>query len=118
MIDPQVAYDKLVGLGSADAIADYFRAEQILGMCGSGAVCPVAVYLRRETGITPRVGQSSWCPDARWVQDPNDPRVYEREFQPHEPPVAAFVVAFDDGRYPELVTFSPFPLAVAAVIAI
>ncbi len=111
MIDPQVAYDKLAGLGSTGAIADYFRAEQILGTRGSGVVCPVARYLHRETGITPRVGISGWCPDARWVdtgETVDGVRIYERVFRPHQPPVAAFVAAFDAGHYPELTTCGPF----------
>ena len=119
MIDPQVAYDKLTGLGSADAIADYFRTEQILGTRGSGVVCPVAVYLHRETGIMPRVGRSGWCPDARWVDEGevDGVRIYGRVFQPHAPPVEAFIAAFDNGRYPELTTLCLGTVA-AVVIAI
>jgi len=95
IVDPQVAMDKLTGLGSSQAIADYLAVERVLGILATGQSCPVAVYLQRVTGQVPLVGIGSWHPNRFDI---------DRPWYPHSDPVRAFIRDFDAGCYPELTT--------------
>lgn len=65
MIEPQVALDKLGALGNAADIALFLQEEGITGSHKADA-CPVANYVRRETGV-----RISVCSDF-WVRESKD----------------------------------------------
>lgn len=78
---------------TADAIADRLRADGITGRVGNTGCCPVANWLKRETG----------CEDVTagltrvFVGGYLAPEVETPE------PISVFMEWFDDGVYPDLV---------------
>ena len=82
---------KLEALGSGRQIADFFQREGVRGFRDDGVSCPVARYLRYETG--------SWdvlaC--AVFVQLGHG-AIYLRD----DSPITEFIVNFDAGAYPAL----------------
>jgi hypothetical protein len=95
-VDPNVVMDKLVGLCSPDAIAEYLLDEGIVGKRGFGDSCPVANYIRRETGLVTFVSLGEWGvePETIHFGTPNREMPYV---------VGRFVNNFDNGMYPDLI---------------
>ena len=103
-IDPQVIFDKLTALGGPDEIAQFLQAEQITGD-HSLSHCPVAQYVRRETGVVVAVARANWY----------DPVVAAVTFaagvddqpvaHPLSEPVSRFVVRHDSYMYPLLTSY-------------
>lgn len=65
---PEVV-DKLVALGSGEAIALFLESEGITGLPGRPMWCPIANYIRRETGCY--VAACGWLID--WSDDVDKP---------------------------------------------
>jgi hypothetical protein len=90
---------KLQALGSVRQIVDFFRAEGITGCAKASERCPVANYIRRETGcedasvdhysIAYDCDRASTLDEIGWVS------IYDT-------PVGNFVAGFDLGLFPEL----------------
>lgn len=67
MIDDSLPYPavrkvfaELEELGSAQAIANFFAKQDVVGMRGVVSVCPLAQYARRKTGEPVCVSVKSW----------------------------------------------------------
>lgn len=83
----------------AAAVADKLRTAGVTGVPGTASSCPVARYLTKRTGqeiyVDPRIsGYGPKSDPALWHTDDDD--------LPTPAAVAAFVIAFDKGAYPEL----------------
>ncbi|HEU4967264.1 MAG TPA: hypothetical protein VFT53_07405 [Candidatus Saccharimonadales bacterium] len=89
MIDLQVVVGKLNGM-SADGIAKLFNEEGITGSTFEAFSCPIANYVKRETGQV--VGM---C--AGWIHAGD-----EKIFFTGKEPMVEFMRRFDRGVYPEL----------------
>lgn len=94
-VDPSTELYQLAALGSATAIAEKMRAENILGLRGDACRCPVSRYLNRKLGVTYAVGTTEV---AQMVN--NDESSDDR--WPLPPVVTRFIRDFDGHRYPEL----------------
>lgn len=92
MIDPHVAMDKLASLGCADDVAEYLIAERITGG-HSAASCPVAMYMRRESGLPVWIAHSVWgsAQPTRGLRG-----------EPLPAPVKDFVRLYDNDGWPQL----------------
>lgn len=92
--DPQLlavaeALAKLAAAGDPDAVAQRLEAAGATGPIAASARCPIATYVRKETGLPVAVGVTGWAihgvgGDAL----PDD--------------LAEFVQRFDRGHYPTL----------------
>lgn len=82
---------KLETLGSPDQIALFFKQEQVFGRPCVAFECPVANYVKRETGEMTSV--------SGWSVTSGDVRV---EF-PWESAISDFVARFDGFGYPDLI---------------
>ena len=100
MIDPQVAWDKLLNFDTAQELREYFQFEGVKGFRISVTECPIANWMTATTGLFTTVSGSIRV----WV-DANDSR------NPMKSPVAEFshtnvtknfVKSFDQKKYPEL----------------
>lgn len=91
MIEPEVVLEKLGALGSSRAIAKFLEEEGVSGKLKGATSCPIANYVRRETGVSIAVSAELWAghPDA--------------ERRPVPRWVGEFVARFDDGAFPALV---------------
>jgi hypothetical protein len=91
-VDLKVVMDKLAGLETSEAVARFLVEEGIQGYRSMAHACPVAKYLRRETGRMFEVHQGSYRPNWSGIDEV------------HETPgaVAEFIGDFDRGAYPEL----------------
>lgn len=90
MIEVSVLVDKLNQM-SANQIRSYFVDEKIYGEVGNDMECPIASWIRRESGRYVQVQESVW------ITEGMEPVYYELAEGPTE-----FVVYFDAERYPEL----------------
>lgn len=86
--------NKLVALGSADQIALFFEGEEIVGEPTFTDACPVANYVRRETG---RRVLASWS--GIYAFGHADRLEVEFGFEP----IGAFMRKFDSLSYPALI---------------
>jgi hypothetical protein len=89
-VSPKVAMEKLAGFESPDAIAKFLVGEGIKGRQGLANVCPVAQYLRRETGQSCMVRVSTYGPGGLGLNY-RTPEV-----------VGVFINEFDSSMYPDL----------------
>jgi hypothetical protein len=87
-VDPQVAMEKLASLESSAAVAQFLVGERIQGYRSMATSCPVAQYLRRETGQQCEVHMNKFF---------NKDWSYEVPLN-----VGIFVYDFDKGKYPDL----------------
>jgi hypothetical protein len=87
------AVSKLTALGSEKAIADFLLAGRFKGGLGRSCGCPVTKYLVSLGFLSPSV-------EVRIISCGSG-STYERCITPDL--VADFIIAFDAGRYPELV---------------
>lgn len=62
----ELALDRLVQLGSVEAIRDHLIAEGITGTPGHCDTCPVAGYLTRAAGTPIAVGPLDWGIGPDW----------------------------------------------------
>ncbi|BBG01590.1 MULTISPECIES: hypothetical protein [Pseudonocardia] len=88
-----LALGKLNELGSPDHIANHLHEHGVVGD-HHAETCPIANHIRRETRLNVSVTHLAW-------------RIADNSstFGWHLPEhVAAFILAFDEGRYPDLVT--------------
>lgn len=93
--------NKLRTQGSSDQIAVLFEAEQVRGVRKRASLCPVANYIRRETGQDVRA-------HPLMITVITDGRGKHLRFAPivsvgPRDPVGQFMARFDEGDYPELV---------------
>lgn len=92
MIDPQVAYDKIAGFETANELADYLLSEDCKGVRASAGMCPLAVYMRGQTGAASTAS--------------NKIKVYgldKEDHFDHTPATECFMGLFDTGEFPDLV---------------
>jgi hypothetical protein len=85
--------DKLQTLGSADQIAAFFAQEGVTGSVRRVRSCPVAAYVKRETGLVEVLATRGFVVD--WHTQDGVPC--------RDTPVSDFIARFDDGAYDELV---------------
>jgi len=99
MTDPHLptvveVLDKLAVLGGSAQIAIHLQEQQCVGETGASLSCPVARYIRRETGESVQVGGVVYL----------RPGVVGAEVVGFLPdPIRDFIEDFDGGRYPDLV---------------
>ena len=93
MIEPQVAIEKLTGMGTTKEIAKYLEGEGITGHQTNAKACPVARYLQRETEHNVQVTIGHVMIVGR--------RIMEVMYLPQH--LSDFIVEFDAGYYPELI---------------
>jgi hypothetical protein len=72
-----------------DEIARLFADEDIVGEPGAADECPVARYVRQQTGQPVSINCGAWCVD------------WDHGLLPES--VKAFVTLFDSGRYQHLI---------------
>lgn len=51
MLDPQVAYDKLAQFETYEDIVSFLQHQDIQGYKLDSNTCPIAIYMRRTTGL-------------------------------------------------------------------
>lgn len=90
---------KLTTKGSADQIAAFFEAEKVTGTPCASFDCPVATYIRGQTGAEIRATPTSI--QAAWSRTGTGNHVELNGVGP----VAEFMSRFDAGDYPELDDF-------------
>jgi hypothetical protein len=96
MIDITVARDKLAQFQYSSEIADFFRAEGIVGRPDLADSCAIAVWMKNQTGEKIYVSQSYlWNGDTYHDEDAIRYR--------HTDAMHQFTVDFDNGRYRDLV---------------
>jgi hypothetical protein len=83
--------DKLQALGSANQIAQFLSGEGITGVRTLLNSCPIANYLKRETGAE-KVRVNGF-----WAENEERLTMYR-----DGTPIPAFIARFDAGLYPEL----------------
>jgi hypothetical protein len=99
MTDPHLptvveVIDKLAAVGSSVQIAMHLRQQQCVGAAGASLSCPVARYVRRETGESVQIGGVVYL----------RPGVVGAEVVGFLPdPIRDFIEDFDGGRYPDLI---------------
>lgn len=111
----QEVADKLAAIGSPEQIAHFFETEGIKGYKGEADHCPVANYVRRETGLKDVcAGRSGILVDLLSVDSthlvdstPLTERVdfYDRmtgEDSEAYRPISEFIRAFDGSAYPAI----------------
>lgn len=95
MIDVQVARDKIAQFESPDELAAYFLEEGICGMIQKSDRCPIAVWMKQQTGEEIHVSASGM-----WRQVSAESGL--QDFIEHTPVLTSFVLKFDALNYPEL----------------
>lgn len=99
MIDFTVARDKLETFDTADALADFFRHEQVKGWRASPYSCPIARWLTEVTGVECAASTSQTWPKNEnaefWV-------TAEPDAVEHSDAMTNFIFLFDHGEYPDL----------------
>lgn len=93
----QTAIDKLMteSMGGADLIAAYLEREGITGLQYRPAYCPVAQYVKRETGLNVTTDFSA---SEAW----DDHYSQSLAIVLHPQAVSDFVLNFDTMKYPNL----------------
>jgi hypothetical protein len=76
-----------------DEIARLFADENVVGELGKSRECPVARYVRRETGVTVSIDYESWRHGSEFPS--------YRKLLPES--VEGFIDMFDRGQYPHLI---------------
>lgn len=107
MIDPQVAWDKLSNFETAKQLAEYFHCEGIVGERGNAAECPIATWMRITTEM-PLVTVSENI--KVWTEEPTARAYFNEERRAdviinfaHTEATEAFMDAFDNKHFPELI---------------
>lgn len=104
-IGPMELLDKLAALGSAGQIRDFFVKEAIRGDHNATS-CPVAVYLRREAGVTYSVGTQALYAEVGLCRHHRCPDIGAHTHAKHlgklPAPVREFIWKYDRQAYPEL----------------
>lgn len=90
MIEPEVVLDKLGALGSYQAVAQFLHEEGVRGRQKSATACPVANYVRRETGLAISI-HPEWFFSYR-----------DQDRHPVPESVGDFIHCFDLGQFPSL----------------
>lgn len=89
--------NKLQTLGSAKQVAQFFEANRIKGRQNASSYCPVANYVRQQTGAGAvavnclSVAAMSFAGNGGFV------------LMEASSPVSRFIQTFDQGMYPQLV---------------
>lgn len=102
MFDIQVLLDKLNSFQTADEVADFLTQQGVTGQRLKADSCVVTNWLRPLVGTfltTSSMGVVQWnCnPVIDWDAEPIG------EFE-HSRAVSAFIIRFDNGEFPHLVT--------------
>ncbi len=100
----------LASLGeTSDEVAAALREAHVAGVPRSNRSCPIALYLNSVMGPDPRVRSVAvgQCSLLISVASPRDLRPAGRLFVQLPKPVRAFVAAFDNQQYPEVLRASP-----------
>lgn len=99
--------DKLASEGGPDAIALFLQSQGVKGLVGDGFHCPLATYLKRETGACEvGVGQSGAYLYSETAAEPCTSAVsfiVDGEQVEKYAPISNFVDAFDGKKYPHLI---------------
>ena len=90
---PEEVIDKL-GQLQPDEIARLFRDEGVTGVLGQARRCPVASYVRRETGVRISIYDN-------WSQKNDGPELGTAT----PPTVFGFIKHFDGLEYPDLIRY-------------
>jgi hypothetical protein len=85
----QETLERISELGDEHAIAAYLQDQRVHGRRGQASACPLAVFLRRETGVA----CVDVLPDVTSVAD---------SFLPNPLAVSRFVTLFDTGHFTSL----------------
>lgn len=107
MIDFDVAFDKLAQFEDGLQIANYLKSEGVSGCRGSNENCPIANWMKEQTGELVEVSGDyiSRCAegvDNDWIE--NNYEVFANEyFRDPTAAIVEFITDFDNGEYPELV---------------
>lgn len=80
---------------TANEIAEHLAANHVTGFVASAACCPIVNYLRKMTAYKAKVTASA--------QDIMTQYLFVKTFKT-PPNVKSFIVQFDRGMYPELVS--------------
>lgn len=100
----EAAVKRLAEFDTSDEVAGFLKAEGIKGMIGISSQCPVANWIRRETGYQVRVASTISVP---WD---GSTTVLECPYATFE-----FYNRFDNHRYPELQEPDKYGRVLAAV---
>jgi hypothetical protein len=92
-LSTEAALDVLRPLKTGAAVAGFLHAQGILGRRGSHVSCPVSIFLNEKTGVAHSTGAWTTRPVANYPLDNTKLPL----------PVVAFISAFDQGEYPELI---------------
>lgn len=96
MIDFALAHGKLSQFEYGAEIADFLKEQGIKGLVGGITSCPLAVWMRGQTGLNVRVNYS-----AMKILGFNN-EITDYVFNTSA--IKEFIKYFDDGDYPYLVT--------------
>ncbi len=92
-ISPEVAWDKLCTFEAAEEIREYFQFEGIKGIQKTPTSCPIANWIKYQTGLPAIVGFNIH------IGYGDDGSSFN-----HTPMTLEFMKAFDKGIYPELIS--------------
>lgn len=110
--------NRLENLGSADAIADYFRAEGVRGQRGNASDCPMQKWFQVETDVNYRVSGSGVSKNGVMVATlPKAARDFIRAFDHgvyrdlstnnNKPGIAQFDLYVENGMAPSVAQMFP-----------
>lgn len=95
--------DKLAALGSGQQIAQFFEERGIVGSMGWSDTCPVANYIRRETGRWVQAGIFTVSSPGVFAVEEGAFTLDVKDQVALPEPIMDFIVDFDRGKYPRLV---------------
>lgn len=110
MIEVSVLVDKLNGM-KCDEIAQYLKEQEVVGYSQDETHCPIANWIRRESGKRVAVGVWHQVADGErtFMVAEIDDCYYEDGAMLAQYPIAEgpqnFIGAFDNGRFEELLAF-------------
>lgn len=106
MIDFGVAFDKLAQFETANDLADYFASEGVQGYKGAEESCPIANWMREQTGCLVSVtgdGISRYNEDEEEFIESHYEVWLNENFRNPTDAMLNFIIEFDGGDFPQLV---------------